>query len=42
MCAIVRNVGKRVGIRVYPHRLRHVFALMSLKGGGDPVRFGTC
>ena len=36
MCVIVRNIGKRVGIKVYPHRLRHTFALMFLKGGGDP------
>lgn len=33
---IVRRLGERVNIRVYPHRLRHTFALMFLKNGGDP------
>ncbi|MEJ2733324.1 MAG: tyrosine-type recombinase/integrase [Anaerolineae bacterium] len=33
---IVRHIGERVGIKVYPHRLRHTFALMFLKNGGDP------
>jgi integrase/recombinase XerD len=33
---IVRHIGERIGIRVYPHRLRHTFALMFLKNGGDP------
>jgi site-specific recombinase XerD len=36
MRIIVRNIGQRVGIKVYPHRPRHTFALMFLKGGGDP------
>ena len=33
---IVRIIGERVGIRVYPHRFRHTFAPHSLKMGGDP------
>jgi site-specific recombinase XerD len=37
MRIIVRNIGQRVGIKVRPHRLRHTFALMFLKGGGDPL-----
>jgi integrase/recombinase XerD len=37
MAVIVRHIGQRVGIRgVYPHRLRHTFALQYIKMGGDP------
>jgi integrase/recombinase XerD len=36
MSVIVRRLGERVNIRTYPHRLRHTFALLFLKGGGDP------
>ena len=36
MCRIVRRIGLRAGIRVYPHRLRHTFALQYIKKGGDP------
>jgi integrase/recombinase XerD len=36
MCVIMRRIGQRVGIRVYPHRLRHTFALQYIKKGGDP------
>jgi site-specific recombinase XerD len=34
--ALVSNIGKRVGVHVYPHRLRHTFSLMYLKMRGDP------
>jgi integrase/recombinase XerD len=33
---IVRIIGERTGIRAYPHRFRHTFALQYLKLGGDP------
>jgi integrase/recombinase XerD len=34
---IVNHLGQRAGVsRCYPHRLRHTFALLYLKGGGDP------
>ena len=33
---VVRIIGERVGIRAYPHRFRHTFALQYLKLGGDP------
>jgi len=31
--AIVRNIGKRTGMRIYPHRLRHTFATCGINGG---------
>jgi integrase/recombinase XerD len=33
---IVSKIGKQAGVRAYPHRLRHTFALQYLKLGGDP------
>ena len=30
---IVRKVGKRAGIRAYPHKLRHTFATIGLRNG---------
>jgi integrase/recombinase XerD len=33
---IVSIIGEKTGVRVYPHRLRHTFALQYLKLCGDP------
>ena len=33
---IVARIEKQAGVRAYPHRLRHTFALQYLKRGGDP------
>lgn len=33
---LVAKIGRRAGVRVYPHRLRHTFALLYLKNHGDP------
>lgn len=35
ICVIMRHIGQRVGIRVYPHRLRHTVALHYIKEGGE-------
>ena len=35
MQRIVSRIGERAGVRAYPHRLRHTFALQYLKLGGD-------
>lgn len=36
LARIIAQLGKRCGVRCYPHRLRHTFALEYLKLGGDP------
>jgi integrase/recombinase XerD len=36
MHRIVAGIGKRIGIKAYPHRLRHTFATWYTKEGGDP------
>lgn len=30
---IIRKVGQRIGVHVYPHKLRHTFATAGLRGG---------
>lgn len=32
---LIGDLGKRAGIRVWPHLLRHVFATQFLRGGGN-------
>jgi len=34
---IVRGYGVRAGLHVWPHLLRHSFALLYIRNGGDPV-----
>lgn len=36
MRKLIANIGKKAGIRAYPHRFRHTFAIRYLKLGGDP------
>ena len=37
MTRLVARIGQRAGLEhVYPHRLRHTFALLYLKNRGDP------
>ena len=33
---MIRNLGKRLGIRLYPHKLRHSFAISFLRNGANP------
>jgi site-specific recombinase XerD len=33
---VIRNLGKRLGIRLYPHKLRHSFAISFLRNGANP------
>ena len=30
---IIRKIGQRIGIRIYPHKLRHTFATIGLRNG---------
>ncbi len=34
---LIRNLGKRAGISVHPHALRHFFATQFLRNGGDAL-----
>ncbi len=34
---LITNLGKRAGIRVHPHALRHFFATQFLRNGGDAL-----
>ncbi len=34
---LIVNLGKRAGIKVHPHALRHFFATQFLRNGGDPL-----
>jgi len=33
---MVRNLGKRLDITLYPHKLRHSFAISFLRNGANP------
>jgi len=32
-----RNLSKKTGVQVHPHLLRHTFAILWLKNGGDSL-----
>jgi site-specific recombinase XerD len=32
---LIRRLGHRAGVKVYPHKLRHTFAISFLRAGGD-------
>jgi integrase/recombinase XerD len=32
---LITHLGKRAGVKAYPHKFRHTFAITYLRSGGD-------